>query len=96
MAASVSPAEEIRDLFPSRTFPGVLPYPLYAVLEPQLSPDGFLLLEELLQRLRERWRRGDLRAHDGGGLKPAMLWVHSLREPPAPPTTQGPACGTAT
>ena len=73
MAASVSPAEEIRDLFPSRSFPGELPYPLYAVLEPQLPPDGFLLLEELLQRLRQRRRRGDLRAHDSGGLEPATL-----------------------
>lgn len=72
VAASLSPAEEIRGFFPSRSVPRVLPYPFYAMLEPQLPPDGFLLLEELLQRLRERWRRHNLRAHDSRGLEPAM------------------------
>lgn len=47
---------------PTQELLRALPYPLYAVLEPQLPPDGFLLLEELLQGLRERRRRGDLRA----------------------------------
>lgn len=70
-AAAASVVEEIRELSPARNSPGVLPYPLDAVLEPQLPPDGFLLLEELLQRLGERRRRGDLRGHDSGGLEPA-------------------------
>ena len=87
MAASVSPAEEIRDLLPSRNLPRALPYPLYAVLEPQLPPDGFLLLEELLQRLRERRRRGDLRAHDSGGLEP-RCGVPGPRGMPGAPATK--------
>lgn len=37
-----------------------LPYPLDAVLEPQLPPHGLLLLEQLLQGLRQRRRWGDL------------------------------------
>lgn len=53
---------------PKQGLLGAPPYPLYAVLEPQLPPDGFLLLEELLQGLRERWWRGDLRA-DSTGLE---------------------------
>lgn len=55
---------------------GVSPYPLYAVLQPQLPPHGLLLLEELLERLRERRRRRDLRAQARGESRTSVR--HSL------------------
>lgn len=51
---------------PQQGFPQIPPYPLYAVLEPQFSPDGLLLLEQLLQRLCQRWRRRDLQHRTAG------------------------------
>lgn len=68
VAASALPAGGIRGLLPSWR----VPYPLDAVLQPQLAPHGLLLLEELLERLRERRRRRDLRAQ--AGVRAAPLW----------------------
>lgn len=68
VTASALPAGGIRGLLPSWR----VPYPLDAVLQPQLAPHGLLLLEELLERLRERRRRRDLRAQ--AGVRAAPLW----------------------